>query len=166
MNSLADPEIIDALYRASRAGVKILLNVRGVCMLVPGVQGMSENVTVVSVIDRYLEHTRIFWFENAGDDELYLSSADWMPRNLDRRVELMFPILQESVRKTVLDILMLYFADNEKSHYLRSDGTWARRAPLKGEKRFRIQEMLYEAERRRRELLEQEPTREFTVRRG
>ena len=166
MNSLADPEIIDALYRASRAGVKILLNVRGVCMLVPGVPGMSENITVVSVIDRYLEHTRIFWFENAGDDELYLSSADWMPRNLDRRVELMFPILQESVRKTVLDILMLYFADNAKSHYLRSDGTWARRAPLKGEKRFRIQEILHEAERRRRELLEQEPTREFTVRRG
>ncbi len=166
MNSLADPEIIDALYRASRAGVKILLNVRGVCMLVPGVPGMSENVTVVSVIDRYLEHTRIFWFGNPGLDELFLSSADWMPRNLDRRVELMFPILQESVRKTITDILMLYFSDNEKAHYLRHDGTWVRRTQAKGEKRFRIQEILHEAERRKRELLEQEPRREFTVRRG
>ena len=91
MNSLADPEMISALYRASRAGVRVMLNVRGICMLVPGVAGMSENITVVSVIDRYLEHTRIFWFENGGADELYLSSADWMPRNLDRRVELMFP---------------------------------------------------------------------------
>jgi polyphosphate kinase len=166
VNSLADPEIIDALYRASRAGVKVLLNVRGVCMLVPGVPGMSENITVVSVIDRYLEHTRIFWFENSGADELYLASADWMPRNLDRRVELMFPILQESVRKTIIDILMQYFSDNEKAHYLQPSGAWSRRQPVKGEKRFRIQEMLHDAEKRKRELMEQEPRREFTVRRG
>ncbi len=166
VNSLADPEIIDALYRASRAGVKVLLNVRGVCMLVPGVPGMSENITVVSVIDRYLEHTRIFWFENSGADELYLASADWMPRNLDRRVELMFPILQESVRKTIVDILMQYFSDNEKAHYLQPGGAWVRRQPVKGEKRFRIQEMLHDAEKRKRELMEQEPRREFTVRRG
>jgi len=166
MNSLADPEIIDALYRASRAGVKVLLNVRGVCMLVPGVPGMSENITVVSVIDRYLEHTRIFWFENSGADELYLSSADWMQRNLDRRVELMFPILQESIRKTILEVLLLYFSDNDKAHYLRSDGSWERRKPAKGEKRFRIQEILHESERKKRELFEQEPQREFSVRRS
>lgn len=165
VNSLADPEIIDALYRASRAGVKILLNVRGVCMLVPGVPGMSENITVVSVIDRYLEHTRIFWFENSGADELYLSSADWMPRNLDRRVELLFPVLQESVRKTVREILMLYFSDNEKAHYLQSDGKWTRRVRAKGEKRFRVQEILHDAEKKKRELFEHEPQREFTVRR-
>lgn len=166
MNSLADPEIIDALYRASRAGVRVDLNVRGLCMLVPGVAGMSENITVVSVIDRYLEHSRIFWFENSGADELFLASADWMPRNLDRRVELMFPILQESIRKTIIDILMQYFSDNEKAHYLQPSGAWVRRQPAKGEKRFRIQEMLHDAEKRKRELMEQEPRREFTVRRG
>ncbi len=165
MNSLADIEIIDALYRASRAGVKVLLNVRGVCMLVPGVKGMSENITVVSVIDRYLEHTRIFWFENDGADELYLSSADWMGRNLDRRVELMFPVLQENIRSQIRDILHLYFSDNVKSHYLQSDGAWIRRSPLKGEKPLRIQELLHDAEKRRTELFEQEPQREFTVRR-
>ena len=166
MNSLADPEMISALYRASRAGVRVMLNVRGICMLVPGVDGMSENITVVSVIDRYLEHTRIFWFENGGADELYLSSADWMPRNLDRRVELMFPILQESIRTEIRDILQLYFTDNRKSHFLQCDGTWVRRLPVKGEVRIRIQEVLYEAEKKRRELFEQEPQREFTVRRN
>ncbi len=165
MNSLADTEIIDALYRASNAGVKVLLNVRGVCMLVPGVKGMSENITVVSVIDRYLEHTRIFWFENDGADELYLSSADWMSRNLDRRVELMFPVLQENIRNQIRDILHLYFSDNVKSHYLQSDGTWIRRSPLKSEKPMRIQELLHETEKKRTELFEQEPQREFTVRR-
>lgn len=166
MNSLADPEIISALYRASRAGVRILLNVRGVCMLVPGVTGMSEHITVVSVIDRFLEHTRIFAFANGGSDELYLSSADWMSRNLDRRVELMFPVLQESIRAAIRDVLNLYFSDNMKSHYLQSDGTWMRRLPLKDETPFRIQESLYEAEKKKTELFEKETSREFTVRRS
>lgn len=166
MNSLADPEIIEALYRASRAGVRVLLNVRGLCMLVPGVPGQSEHITVVSVIDRYLEHTRIFWFENGGADELYLSSADWMSRNLDRRVELMFPILQESIKNTIRDILLLYFSDNVKAHYLQSDGSWIRRVPAKGEKPLRIQEVFHEAEKKRRELFEREPQREFSVRRS
>jgi len=119
----------------------------------------------VSVIDRYLEHTRIFWFENDGADELYLSSADWMSRNLDRRVELMFPVLQENIRKQIRDILHLYFTDNVKSHYLQCDGTWIRRSPLKGEKPLRIQELLHDTEKRRTELFEQEPQREFNVRR-
>lgn len=166
MNSLADPEIIEALYRASRAGVKVFLNVRGVCMLVPGVRGLSENITVVSVIDRYLEHTRIFCFDNSGSSEVYLASADWMSRNLDRRVELMFPLLQESIRKTVRDVLQLYFSDNVKSHCLQSDGSWVRRSPADGEAPVRIQEELYERERRRTELFEKLPQREFTVRRG
>lgn len=166
MNSLADPEIIDALYRANRAGVRIMLNVRGICMLVPGMAGMSENITVVSVIDRYLEHTRIFWFENGGADELYLSSADWMPRNLDRRVELMFPVLQENIRKEIRDILQLYFTDNRKSHFLQSDGSWVRRKPINGEQPVRIQEVLHEAEKKRRELFEQQPQKEFVVRRN
>jgi polyphosphate kinase len=165
MNSLADTEIIDALYRASNAGVTVMLNIRGLCMLVPGVSGMSENITVVSVIDRYLEHTRIFWFENNGADELYLSSADWMSRNLDRRVELMFPVLQENIRKTIHEILSLYFSDNVKAHYLQSDGMWLRRFPLKEEQPLRVQELLYNTEKRKRELFEQEPRREFIVRR-
>jgi len=166
MNSLADPEIIDALYQASRAGVRVMLNIRGLCMLVPGVPGMSENITVVSVIDRYLEHNRIFWFENNGADEMYLASADWMSRNLDRRVELMFPVLQEDIRKKIFAVLNMYFADNTKAHYLRSDGTWVRRSPLPGEAPLRVQQALYEAEKRRTELFEQEPQREFIVRRS
>jgi len=93
MNALADPEIINALYRASQAGVKVLLNVRGICTLVPGIKGLSENIRVVSIIDHYLEHSRIYYFSNGGAEELYLASADLMTRNLDRRVELMFPVL-------------------------------------------------------------------------
>ena len=92
MNSLVDPGIIGLLYEASRAGVEVLLNIRGICCLQPGIEGISENIRVVSVIDRYLEHSRIFYFQNGGAEEVYLSSADWMTRNLDRRVELMFPV--------------------------------------------------------------------------
>jgi polyphosphate kinase len=166
MNSLADSQMIDALYRASRAGVRVLLNVRGVCMLVPGVRGLSENVTVVSVIDRFLEHSRAFLFQNGGSEELYLSSADWMSRNLDRRVELMFPVLQESVRKTIRGILSLYFRDTVKSHRLKSDGAWARVRPARDEAPVRAQEELYLAEKRKSELAEKEPRREFNVRRN
>ena len=166
MNSLADPEIIDALYRASRAGVKILLNIRGICMLIPGVPGMSETISVVSIIDRFLEHARVVWFQNGGADELYLASADWMPRNLDRRVELMFPILQESIRDEILAILELYFRDNTHAHLLQSSGVWDRRVPGKDEKKIRVQEVLYRAEKERQELFEQSPRREFTVRRN
>ncbi|MBN1616719.1 MAG: polyphosphate kinase 1 [Spirochaetales bacterium] len=165
MNSLADPEVIDALYRASRAGVKILLNIRGICTLVPGVKGMSEGITVVSVIDRFLEHSRIFWFQNGGADELFLSSADWMPRNLDRRVELMFPILQESIRKEIRSLLGMYFEDNLKAHRLTSEGTWTRLSPSGSETPLRVQERLYLEEKRRSELQEKEPQRDFNVRR-
>jgi polyphosphate kinase len=166
MNSLADEEMIEALYRASRAGVRVMLNVRGVCMLVPGIPGKSENITVVSVIDRYLEHTRIFWFENGGAGELFLASADWMSRNLDRRVELMFPVLQESLRAKIRDVLHWYFADNVKAHYLQRDGSWIRRSPGNGETPIRAQEILHDAEKKKVELFEQEPQREFTVRRS
>ncbi len=166
VNSLADFEMIDALYNASRAGVRVMLNVRGVCMLVPGVRGMSENVSVVSVIDRFLEHSRVFWFRNGGAEEAYLSSADWMSRNLDRRVELMFPVLQDSIRKTIGGILQTYFADNVNSHRLKSDGAWTRSRPARDEKPVRAQETLYLAEKRRVELHEKEPRREFIVRRN
>ena len=138
MNALADQDIIRALYRASQAGVKVDLNVRGICMLVPGEEGLSENIRVVSVIDRYLEHSRIFYFANGGSEELYLASADWMTRNLERRVELMFPILQEETRKTIYEILLAYFRDNCHAWRLDSGGAWKRLEPAPGEE-FRAQ---------------------------
>ena len=145
MNALADPDIIKALYRASQAGVKIMLNVRGVCMLVPGVQGLSENIRVVSVIDHFLEHSRICYFANGGADEIYLGSADWMTRNLERRVELMFPVLQEDLRKTVYNSLMAYFSDNSQAWLLNPDGAWTRIEPSPGEKPFRVQAFFHSA---------------------
>ncbi|MDR2629760.1 MAG: polyphosphate kinase 1 [Spirochaetaceae bacterium] len=124
MNALADKEVIDALYRASQAGVKIFLNVRGICMLVPGVPGLSENIRVVSIVDHYLEHGRIFYFANGGAEELFLSSADWMTRNLERRVELMFPVIQEELKRRVYTILETYFEDNCQARLLTPDGAW------------------------------------------
>jgi len=142
MNSLVDEDIIRALYDASRAGVRIKLNVRGICCLRPGVKGASETIEVVSIVDRFLEHSRIFHFRNGGDDEIYLSSADWMPRNLDRRIELLFPAGAE-VRPKVLAILDAMFLDNVKSRRLMPDGTYKRRRPNKGEEPFRAQVHLY-----------------------
>jgi polyphosphate kinase len=142
MNALSDTDIINALYRASQAGVKVLLNVRGICMLVPGVQDLSENIRVVSVVDHYLEHSRIVYFANGGANELYLSSADWMPRNLERRVELMFPVLQDDCKRLVHHILEGYFKDNCQAWELGSDGRWTRLKSGKGEEPFRIQAKL------------------------
>ncbi len=129
LNSLADPEIIDALYKASNAGVRIDLNVRGICMLVPGVSGRSENITVVSVVGRFLEHARLFWFQNSGSPEVFLSSADWMPRNLDRRIELMVPIEDPGLVEETHQILLTYFRDTGQAHVLRSDGRYERKEP-------------------------------------
>jgi polyphosphate kinase len=166
MNSLADPEVIEALYDASRAGVKIRLNIRGVCMLVPGLAGTSENIEVVSVVDRYLEHTRAFCFENGGNGEVYLSSADWMPRNLDKRVELMFPIENPDLRRLVRRTLELFFLDNRKAHVLRSDGSWVRKNPSGGgAKTVRAQEEAYHRIRDRLVGDEAENREEFKVRR-
>jgi len=142
MNSLTHEEIISALYRASCAGVKILLNIRGICMLVPGVKGMSENIKVVSIVDRYLEHARIFYFQNGGTPELYCSSADWMPRNLDRRIELMFPILEPAAFTEVKSILDTYFEDNVNALELTSSGEWVS-VRNSGKSEFRAQEELY-----------------------
>src|SRR5262249_45859973 len=115
MNALIDPRIIQALYRASRAGVQIDLIVRGGCVLRPGVKGLSENIRVRSIVGRFLEHSRIFYFENAGQSEIYLGSADWMPRNLYERVELMFPVLDETLKKRIYDeILSTYLKDSAK----------------------------------------------------
>jgi polyphosphate kinase len=138
MNALADIDIINALYRASQAGVKVLLCIRSICQLVPGVAGISENIQVISIIDHYLEHSRIFFFANGGSEEIYLSSADWMPRNMEKRVELMFPILDEGIKRKVQAILTAYFHDNCQAWRLSADGVWTLRHPS-GEEPFRSQ---------------------------
>ena len=166
MNSLCHKEIIDALYRASCAGVQIKLNVRGICTLVPGIPGLSENITVVSIIDRYLEHSRVFYFQNDGEEELFLSSADWMDRNLDRRIELMFPITDRNIFKTVKDTLTLYFQDNTHSHTLQKDGTWKSNAPAKKEQTVRVQEVIYKKYKKRNDSSKNIPASEFSVRRN
>ncbi len=129
MNSLADPELIEALYEASRAGVKIRLNVRGICCLRPGVKGLSENIEVRSIVDRHLEHARIFRFHNGGDPKLFIASADWMPRNLDRRIELMVPVEGREAADKLDWILKTCLADTAQSWRLRPDGSYERRRP-------------------------------------
>lgn len=143
MNSLADPDLIEALYQASNAGVKIELNVRGICRLRPGVPRLSENIRVVSIVDQFLEHSRVFIFNNGGEPEAYLSSADWMPRNLDRRIELLFPVEGDADKKELSDILDIYFRDNTKAWQLHSDGTWLRVDAGKS-KKVRAQDLLCE----------------------
>jgi polyphosphate kinase len=148
LNALTDTDIISALYRASQAGVKILLCVRGVCTLVPGRAGLSENIQVISVVDHYLEHSRMCYFANGGAEEVYLSSADWMPRNLERRVELMFPVQDEKIRNELRDMLGAYFRDTSRARVLDSDGNWTLREAPAGEKPFRVQrDMLSRAAR-------------------
>lgn len=164
MNSLADEEVIAALYRANRAGVRVLLNVRGICMLLPGVPGMSENIRVVSIVDRYLEHSRVFYFQNGASPEIYLASADWMPRNLDRRIELMFPILDAAAFKEIKHILDVYFEANISSYELKNDGSWDALKPKPGEPVKRAQEILYNEYKARNEKNKAPKTR-FTVRR-
>ncbi len=156
MNSLVDPQIIRALCEAGSAGVEVNLNVRGICCLRPGVPNLSENIRVVSIVDRYLEHSRAFVFRNGGNPEVYLSSADWMPRNLDRRIELMFPVLEETARQRVIDVLEASFADNRKARLLRPDGSYERVAPGRSDA-VRLQEYLY-----RRTAQERERVRSVT----
>jgi polyphosphate kinase len=140
MNSLVEPTLIEALYRASQAGVKIDLIVRGVCCLRPGVKGVSENITVRSIVDRFLEHSRIYFFENACQPEVLAGSADWMPRNLFRRIEVVFPIEDGNLRERVIsEILAVTLADNVKARFLRADGTYRRAELRNGEKKRRSQ---------------------------
>ncbi len=133
MNSLVDGRCIRALYRASQAGVQVDLNVRGICCLRPGVAGVSENIRVVSIVGRLLEHSRIYAFHRDGEDTIYIASADLMPRNLDHRVELAVPIVSPELRAELLDTLERAFEDNQNSWELDGDGAWARRAARPGE---------------------------------
>ena len=142
LNSLEDPEICQALYRASRQRVKVMLNVRGICSLRPGVEGISKNIEVRSIVDRFLEHARIFQFHHGGHEEVYLSSADWMRRNLNRRLEILFPVTDAALRRRLIDVLDTFFADNVKARRLLPDGTYVPVA-RKG-KHIRAQEAFYQ----------------------
>ena len=147
MNALVDTQLIDALYEASEAGVRIDLNIRGSCLLRPGVKGLSENIRVVTLVDRFLEHSRIFEFRNGGDTEVFIGSADWMPRNLDRRVELMVPVIDPGHRARLSRILDVLFSDNVKSRELKGDGTLGKRDGRR--KQSRAQEVFWEDARER-----------------
>ncbi len=133
MNSLVDRECIQALYRASQAGVPVEINTRGICCLKPGVPGVSDNIRVVSIVGRFLEHSRIYAFERDGDCTVYIGSADLMPRNLDTRVELLTPVRDETLRADLVDTLDRCFADNVNAWELDSDGNYTRRTPAGGE---------------------------------
>ena len=142
LNALVDAQIIRALYRASQAGVRIDLVVRGICCLRPGVPGLSENIRVTSIVGRFLEHTRVFVFDNDGDPEIYFSSADWMPRNLNRRVEAMFVVEEEMIKDRILHhVVPTILEDTAKSYVLQSDGTYVRPAVPEGAVRLNSQEM-------------------------
>jgi polyphosphate kinase len=147
MNALIDAKIIRALYEASMAGVKVDLIVRGVCALRPGIKGVSENIVVRSILDRFLEHSRLFWFRNGGDEDVYISSADWMNRNMERRVELLFPVYDRKVKKKLRDILSLYLSDDVKVRILQQDGTYVR--SKQGAAPVRVQSDLLAASKRR-----------------
>ena len=141
MNSICHKEVIAALYKASCAGVKIDLIVRGICCLRAGVPGLSENITVRSIVGNFLEHSRIFYFENGGNPEFYASSADWMPRNLERRVEILFPVESEVLRKKLWHILDLELKDTEKAHIMNSDGIYVK-PDVKGDDTEKINSQL------------------------
>lgn len=126
MNSLLDKEMIAKLYEASAAGVKIELIVRGICVLIPGIPGLSDHITVRSLVGRFLEHSRVFWFANGGREELYIGSADWMPRNLNDRVELMVPVEEPELMARLKKMLDIELADNQKAHVMQPDGTWTK----------------------------------------
>jgi polyphosphate kinase len=129
MNALVDGRCIRALYAASQAGVRVDLAVRGICCLRPGLPGISDNIRVVSIVGRLLEHSRVYAFERSGQQIVYIASADLMPRNLDHRVELAAPIESEELRAEIIDTLERAFADNQSSWELHSDGSWRRRSP-------------------------------------
>lgn len=149
MNSLVDPRVIRALYRASQAGVEIDLIVRGICCLRPGIEGVSERIRVRSIVGRFLEHSRAFFFLNGGEEDLYLGSADWMQRNLSRRVEVVFPVEDRAVKKKVFQVLDLCLKDNDKARELYADGSYRYVRRKTGQHRINEQEKLLDISARR-----------------
>jgi polyphosphate kinase len=149
MNSLSEPDVIKALYRASQAGVQIDLVIRGICALRPGIPGVSDRIRVVSIVDRFLEHARIWHFEAGGKREMFLASADWMQRNFVRRVEIAFPVDDPAIRERIFEeILTVSLADNVKARILRADGTYERATPAPGAPLVRSQERFMALARR------------------
>ena len=148
MNSLVDPQIIQNLYEASQAGVQIDLIIRGMCALRPGLAGISENIRVISIIGRFLEHSRIFYFQNngkeTGSDEIYIGSADWMNRNLSRRVEAVVPIEDPALKQELKDLLTLFLTDNRQAWELQSEGNYVQRRPQEGEAERSVHRILME----------------------
>jgi polyphosphate kinase len=143
MNALIDPRMIRKLYRASQAGVKIDLIVRGMCSLRPGVPGISENIRVISVVGRFLEHSRIYYFFNGGNEEIYLGSADLMPRNINWRVEVLFPIQDKRIIRYLRDDLLgTYLVSNIKVRHMQPDGSYINIHPATGEPAINTQEWL------------------------
>ena len=141
MNALVDRKMIKLLYQASMAGVRCDLLVRGICCLRPGLPGVSENIRVVSIVGRFLEHSRIYWFNNGGDPEVYLGSADLMPRNLNRRVEIVFPVMDADIEERLrTEILETYWNDNVQARVMQPDGTYDRRTPAEDEEPLDAQE--------------------------
>ncbi|MCM1024847.1 MAG: RNA degradosome polyphosphate kinase [Roseburia sp.] len=156
MNSLCDRDVIAALYAANAAGVKIDLIVRGICCLKTGIKGVSENITVRSIVGNFLEHSRIFYFENGGQYEIYCGSADWMPRNLERRVEILFPIDRPELKEELLHILQCQLKDNVKASVLQEDGTYEK-VDKRGKSRFQSQEAFcQEAQKKAKSAVEEE----------
>jgi polyphosphate kinase len=144
MNALVDARCIRALYLASQAGVPVDLNVRGICCLRPGIPGVSENIRVVSIVGRLLEHSRVFAFRRGDEHAIFIGSADLMPRNLDHRVELAVPIESLELQAELLDVLERAFADNQNSWELAGDGSWTRLSPAPGEEPRSMQRELAE----------------------
>jgi polyphosphate kinase len=161
VNSLQDPEIINALYKASQAGVEIRLNIRGICCLKPGDPKYSKNIEVISVIDRFLEHARLFYFHQGGNSEIYIASADWMTRNLEKRIELMIPIETPTLKRRLLRILESYFQDNTQASRLLPDGSSLRLTRAKGQKAFRVQDHFYQQARKAAKAREHERSMTF-----
>ncbi|MCX6875762.1 MAG: polyphosphate kinase 1 [Verrucomicrobia bacterium] len=161
VNSLQDPDLINALYKASQAGVQIRLNVRGICCLKPGDPKYSRNIEVVSIIDRFLEHARLFLFHQGGDSEVYLASADWMTRNLDKRIELMIPIEEPGLKRRLVRVLEAFFQDNTQAYRLLPNGTSLRLTRAKGQKTFRVQDHFYQQARKAAKAREHERAMTF-----
>ena len=143
MNALIDIKLIQELYEASKAGVKIDLIVRGMCRLRPGVKGMSENIRVFSIVDQLLEHSRVYYFYNSGEDEYFLASADWMERNLDKRVELLFPVEDDELKIELKNVIKIMLKDNVKSRELLSNGNYVKKTVISGQPSHRSQIELY-----------------------